>query len=1013
MSDDLNNYMPVTSDNFISRALTEINSGLMIYEVDQHAEIIYSNEALWSIFECSYDAEFLQLVNGSAKGLVHPSDRNRIENIVRTQFHNKQSQYKLSHRIRTKNGKTRYIDNYTHIYNDVEKGLIGVAYIFASDNQYDSLTGLPSLSYFLDLTNSKDSSIFKDDTVPVMLSFNLNKFKSFNVKYGRSEGDSLIIFFAKILAEHFGLQNCCHNEEDRFYVFTSVKNLEKKLDSVFISLQNLNYGRSLSVRTGIFIYDPADHIFSSVACKYADIACDRNSDRQHSNYMCFDESMKDDLQKREHIFNNFNQALRHGLIEVYYQPIIYASTKKPYGFEAFARWNDPHYGMLYPDDFIPVLNQYYLTYKLDFYIIKIVAETMKELKKMERPIYPVSVNLSSTDFLMCDPCEEFMNILHEYDLSASDFQVEITEDAINHNPDKFNLEIERFHKNGFSVALEYVGSKQSSLSTFLDYDFDIIKVDRAFMRNFGERSKAIIHPIITMAKSLGIHTLAVGVETEEQASYLKQIGCELLQGFLYSRPSKLSATSEILESLNSNDDGTPQSDINGHAVYASNSTAFYKLLKDSSSYKDRIFEVLLSRYNSVHYIDLETGDYKEIIASYPVHKYLGESGHNISAAFDNVMSALAKSQYFDKLARFTNIDTIVDRLRDNEYISCDFQESLYDWNMRAAFHALSRNDNGNATRILFSTLKISSDVNSEALFTNVVQALGNVYYAVLILDIATHNVTPIIMPDMLWERAGKINSQPYEFLMNLYIESYVSTDYRDKIIHFSDLYSLPKRLDNKPFISIDYKSNTDKWRRLLNVPSKKNDNGTVTQIVVAVEDTDDEKNTQSILEYQADHDALTGLLNRAAYNSQKEHLMESASPMAYIMVDANKFKNINDTYGHDIGDKVLKVIANNLKKVFRFTDLVIRMGGDEFCVILTDFNNKDMHALIDKLNTINDNLSVSTGDYPGITISAGIALSDHGFTEQLPKMADIAMYRAKQSTNTHVVLYDESMGTTQ
>ncbi len=1010
MSDELNNYMPATSDNFISRAINEINSGLLIYVADQQAEILYCNEALWSIFECSYDAEFLQLVNGSAMGLIHPLDRGRIESIIRTQYFDKQSHFKLNHRIRTLNGNIRYVDNYTHVYKDKEKGLIAVSYIFASDSQYDSLTALPSLPYFLDLTNKADSSLFKEDTTPVMLSFNLNKFKSYNKKYGHNEGDLLLISFAGILAKQFGHRNSCRAEEDRFYVFTSVNCLEKKLESVFMSLNELNYGRTLSVRTGIFIYDPSDHIFSSVACKYADMACERNTDRQHSNYICFDESMKEEFHKKEHIYNSLNQALRQRIIEVYYQPIVYASTGKPYGFEALVRWNDPHYGMLYPEDIIPVLDQYQLTYKLDFYVIRTVAETMKEIEKMDRHPYPVSINLSATDFLMCDPCEEFVEILNEYGLPASYFQIEIAEDAIHLDSEKLKNEIEHFHRNGFSVVMEYFGSKQSSISTFLDYEFDMVKVDRAFMRNFGERTRAIIHPIINMAKSLGIHTLAVGVETDDQASYLKEAGCEFLQGFLYSRPAKLSDAAAIINELSQRESGatTPQNE--SHKIYFNRDSSFYNLLRDASSNKDKIFDALLSRYNSVHYIDLETDDYRELIASYPVHKYLGESGHNVAAAFANIMPALTKPQYIDKLSRFTNIATIADRLKDNNYISCDFQETLYDWNMRAAFHALTKNDNGVVNKILFSTLRISSDVSSEALFTNVVHALGNVYYAVVILDLGSRNVTPIIMPDMMWERAGNIKSQPYEFFKNLFIENYVNKDYRDKIVHFSEIYSLPKRLENKPFISIDYKSTSGKWRRAIHVPSKRNDNGTVTQIVVAIEDTDEEKNTQSILEYQADHDAMTGLLNRAAYISHKERLTECDQPLAYVMIDANKFKSINDTYGHDIGDKVLKVISESLKKVFRFTDLVIRLGGDEFCVIILDFTSADVSALIDKLNSLNDILSIPRGDYPGVTISAGIALSEHGFTEHLPKMADIAMYKAKQSTDTNVVLYDSAMG---
>lgn len=1008
MSDDFNKYKPATSDNFITRGLSEINCGILIYEADQRAEILYSNETLWSIFDCTYDAEFLLWVDGSARGLIHPIDREKVENIRRNQVHERQKHSKLSYRIKTKNGAIRYVDDYTCIYQDPEKGLVGVSYIFASNSQYDELTGLPSLQYFLDITNSTDSSSFKQGMTPVMLAFNLNRFKAYNLRYGRREGDSLLVSFANILSKHFDFEHCTRVDEDRFYVFSSVTDLEEKLKSVFDSLSHLNNGRSLSVRTGIYIYDPADYIFSSVACKYADIACDNNQDRQHSQYLCFDESMKETLQKQEYIFNTFNQALRQELIEVYYQPMVFVSTGKPYGFEAFSRWNDSHYGMLYPADFLPVLDKYHLTYKLDLYVIRKVAEAKHERKCRGQKTYPVSINLSATDFLSCDPCSELLAIIEEYELTPSDFHVEITESAISLDSGKLKSAIDRFHKNGFNVIVEYFGSENSSLSTFLHYEFDMVKLDRSFMRNFGERSKAIMHPIITMAKSLGIHTLAIGVETEEQASYLKLIGCELLQGFLYGRPLKLSDSVAMIDDL-SKASVNPITEEISHEVYTSSDSAFHTLLKDSVSYKDSIFDILLSKYNSVHYLDLEADSYKEIISSYPVHKYLGDSGHNTVAAFSSVMKALAKPTYTGKILKFTNTATLAERLQYADHIHCDFEEVLYNWNMRAVFHVLARNKEGVATKVLFMTQKISADVSSEVLFTNVIHALENVYYAITFIALDTHEVTPIIMPDKMWERAGSQKTQPYEFLKNLYIENYVHKDFRDKVLHFSDIYSLPKRLTNRQYISLDYKSQDNKWRSFIYIPSRKNDDGTVTQVIMAIEDRDAEKNAQSVLEYQADHDAMTGLLNRAAYQNQKQRLMESSSPTAYVMIDANRFKDINDTYGHDIGDKVLKVIADNLKTAFRFTDLVIRLGGDEFCVILQDIKEDQVGALIEKLNSINEKISKPQGDFPGVTLSAGIALSEHGLTEELPKLADIAMYRAKHLPDTHVVLYNPSM----
>ena len=160
---------------------------------------------------------------------------------------------------------------------------------------------------------------------------------------------------------------------------------------------------------------------------------------------------------------------------------------------------------------------------------------------------PVSVNISQTDFEMMDPVEVLVNATDEKVVPRGMVVVEITETALMSDNGIIKNAIDRFHAAGFEVWMDDFGSGYSSLNVLKDYNFDEIKIDMIFMRNFDEKSKTIVKAAVKMAKSLGIHTLAEGVENNEQISFLREIGCEKMQGYHFGKPLPLEeAVSNIL-----------------------------------------------------------------------------------------------------------------------------------------------------------------------------------------------------------------------------------------------------------------------------------------------------------------------------------------------------------------------------------------------------------------------------------------------------------------------------------
>ena len=217
------------------------------------------------------------------------------------------------------------------------------------------------------------------------------------------------------------------------------------------------------------------------------------------------------------------------------QPVIKTSNGKLCGFEALARWIDPKYGMLSPDNFVGALEDSHQIYKLDSYMIKQICMKLKDRLDNNKKVVPVSFNLSRLDFLNCDIFSIVNGIVSEYEIPKGYINIEITESIVASDPVVYS-EIRRFRQAGYAVWMDDFGSGYSSLNSLKDYEFDELKIDMDFLSSFTEKSKSIITCTVEMAKRIGIETLAEGVETDEQYTFLKNIGCEKVQGYLFGKP---------------------------------------------------------------------------------------------------------------------------------------------------------------------------------------------------------------------------------------------------------------------------------------------------------------------------------------------------------------------------------------------------------------------------------------------------------------------------------------------
>lgn len=400
--------------------------------------------------------------------------------------------------------------------------------------EYDSLTGLLCRGSFLEKAANDIPDLLKRFGHAVIITLDLKDMKGFNSSYGQEEGDRLLCGIADILKQHFGNEHCSRFGEDRFYVFTRAVGIDIELDGIIKQIRNINNGHTLPVRMGICAIND-DRLSVDIACDRARMACDTLRESYDSGFVWFDERLADETTRKEYIIKNLDTAISKGWIQVYLQPVIRTLTGELCGFEALSRWKDPKYGLLLPGDFIRILEQSRLTHKLDNYVVLKVARLLRERQDNDLPVVPISVNISRADFMVSDSVSYITEIVNRYGIRKNLINIEITETAMVKDNGIISTAIDRFRDEGFSVWMDDFGSGYSSLNVLKDFMFDQIKIDMAFFKNFNERSKTIVTMMIEMAKKLGIHTLAEGVENYELLNFLRSVGCEKIQGHFFGK----------------------------------------------------------------------------------------------------------------------------------------------------------------------------------------------------------------------------------------------------------------------------------------------------------------------------------------------------------------------------------------------------------------------------------------------------------------------------------------------
>jgi len=402
------------------------------------------------------------------------------------------------------------------------------------------VTGLLNMMQFMRHASAHLQDVLADPLT--FMYFDIENFKSFNQRYGFQQGNRLLCYVADLLRETFEGNLVARFNDDHFAVATQSENPADCIQFIHERIRVYDLGLPMEVKAGIY-HPPEDVTDVALIMDRAKIACNSIKNTYDLTWAEFDPAMEEEINFRSHIIRSFQEAMIEGYIEVFYQPEIRTMTREICGFEALARWRDPVHGMISPGVFVPVLEDAHLSPQLDLYIIERVCQDISRIRR-ELPSWEllrVSVNLSRADFRLMDMVQAVEDVRLRYDMARSLLNVEVTEGAQSDDEKFLQGEIARFRAAGYEVWMDDFGSGYSSLNNVKDYVFDVLKIDMNFLRSFDTNPKSaiVIRSIVNMAKELGLHTLAEGVETEAQFEFLREIGCEKVQGYLFSPPMPL------------------------------------------------------------------------------------------------------------------------------------------------------------------------------------------------------------------------------------------------------------------------------------------------------------------------------------------------------------------------------------------------------------------------------------------------------------------------------------------
>ncbi len=625
-------HMPVDLDREkLDKYYDGLAGGVCLISADRSEKILFINDKVPGMYACADEAQFMELCGGTFRGMIERSDY-----LTLMDLEIRQGEFKMiSFHYQNRDQHFRYVEGpVSRIQMENGQAVILLQFFPASEiranRKTDERTGLPGMYDFFSAALAEQKKRLADNTFMDLcpVSFNVANFREYNRMYGMHAGDICIRKIAEVLKETFPGDLIGHFTADTFAGLVKRENVIEKAERVCEQVDAFIHNNSITLKAGLVLCDRDDNDQELLghAFDMAKVACESIKADSTQSVSVYTREMGEKYHKRSYVIANFDEALEKGYIKVYFQPVVRTISGNLCGCEALARWEDPEKGMIPPSVFIPILEDARLIARLDTYVIEWTARLIHDRMDTGLPPIPVSVNLSRLDFDLMKPLDVIERIVQKYKIPKSMIHIELTERVMAWNRQNLIRVLKDFHDAGYQVWLDDFGSEYSSLNTLHHYHFDVLKIDMGFFRDFNETGRKIIASVMKMAELLGMHTLAEGVENQEQLDFLREVGCGRIQGYYYGEPMcyedciaawardglKLETAFEMKLF-----DAVEKVDIRSRE-----SRAIFQM-KDGELTLLQINNEYKATLNSIHTPDMEAANRNLTAASYPMKNKLG------------------------------------------------------------------------------------------------------------------------------------------------------------------------------------------------------------------------------------------------------------------------------------------------------------------------------------------------------------------------------------------------------
>lgn len=723
------------------------------------------------------------------------------------------------------------------------------------------------------------------------------------------------------------------------------------------------------------------------------------------------------LEFEEYIVDNIDNALNNSWIRIFYQPIMRVRSDKLCGLEALARWDDPVYGLMVPEDFLHILEQHGLVHKLDSFAVREVCKLLRERLKKKQAVVPISINLSEKDFELCDIFGVVDSFITKYEISKEFINVEVTESAFARDSERFRVGIEQFRASGYQLWVDDFGNR-SSLNVLADYDFYGMKIDVEFLRDFSKKAVSIIKSVVSMAKGIGIQTLAEGVETEKELDFLKAIGFEKIQGDIFGKPLPLNQCMEELDEKGVVIERPNESGVFGDSGSESESeseSVIYTLERDEADVEKiknlnikwkQIYDI----YNGVYLLNLEEDTFEVLFG-------VSESGEAVKGSLSEITSVHAEKFVFSEdckhYLKFFEAHTLEQKINGSErgfinvYIRTKTPHGDYTWKIYLALMTAPHQ----ALVFVRNADSIKANAWSEY-YRNYTDSLKGDLGMELTKELLWDNLNRNSHLGIFWKDKQRRFVGANQKFMDYYgfrtPSDFVGKTDEDMGWH----------IESEPYRKDEYRvlregAVTKKVqghciahgsiRDILASKMPVYDNGRIIGLVGYFEDiTETEQDRARKVDLQ-ETDNLTGLLNvrgmMTATATYKDEYERRGTDFTEVFFSLDNFEELKNLHGHAFGDEILYACGKKLANSFGTSATLVRYSGDEFMAFAQYTNARDVEAFSSKVRRLVSEIHNVNGY--NCTLYPSLGVVKYSEVKNLNKMHELGHKRMMEERKMH------------